>query len=224
MVWSHITVHSDPLNYSPNSRFWYGAIQQYTVQPADARSLTVTLTQSIGPLNCFSTPDTTHLTADFGMEPYSSTLSPLYSPRTPRSLTVTLMQSIGPLNRYSTPDTTHLTADFGMEPYSSTLRPLYSPRTPRSLTVTLTQSIGPLNRFSTPPRSSSWSCVLTYSVGNVMQISSPPVIPPETKQVTTTALHNLTHIYLVFQHLCRVNRIGNRTLQSLKKYEKEFTC
>uniref|UniRef100_A0A2M3ZP88 Putative secreted peptide n=1 Tax=Anopheles braziliensis TaxID=58242 RepID=A0A2M3ZP88_9DIPT len=30
------------------------------------------------------------------------------------------------------------------------------------------------------PFSSSWSCVFTYSVGKVMQISIPPVMPPAT--------------------------------------------
>ena len=37
-----------------------------------------------------------YLTADFGIEPYNSTLSPRYKPRTPYSLTVFVTQFTGP--------------------------------------------------------------------------------------------------------------------------------
>jgi hypothetical protein len=44
------------------------------------------------------------------------------------------------------------------------------------------QSTGPLYRLATPARSSSCNCVFTYSVGNVIHISNPPVIPPEKRK------------------------------------------
>jgi hypothetical protein len=78
----------------------------------------------------------------------------------------------------------YLTADFGMEPYIKTLRPLYNPNTPCLWTVFLTQSKMPEYCFAAVPAfSSSWSCVFTYSVGYVIHISMPPVIPPG-KEIT----------------------------------------
>jgi len=77
----------------------------------------------------------------------------------------------------------YLTALFGIDPYRSTLRPRYRPKKPRDRTVFFTQSITPLNCRASPRRldpSSNCNCVLTNSVGNVIQISIPPVIPPET--------------------------------------------
>jgi hypothetical protein len=73
----------------------------------------------------------------------------------------------------------YLTADFGIDPYTNTLRPLYNPNTPCLWTVFLTQSKMPEYCFAAVPAfSSSCSCVFTYSVGYVMHISIPPVIPP----------------------------------------------
>lgn len=66
---------------------------------------------------------------------------------------------------------------FGMDPYKSELKPRYKPKNPCSLTVTLTQSNGPLY-FGNSARESSCSCVFTYSVGKVQQISNPPAMPP----------------------------------------------
>ena len=43
--------------------------------------------------------------------------------------------------------------------------------------MTTAQLIGPLY-LGTAAFSSSWSCVLTYSVGKVIMISRPPEIPP----------------------------------------------
>lgn len=74
----------------------------------------------------------------------------------------------------------YLTADFGIEPYTRTLRPLYNPNTPCRWTVFLTQSKMPVYCFAAVPAfSSSCSCVFTYSVGYVIHISMPPVIPPD---------------------------------------------
>jgi hypothetical protein len=79
----------------------------------------------------------------------------------------------------------YLTADFGMEPYTKTLRPLYNPNTPCLWTVFLTQSQMPEYCLAVVPAfSSNWSCVFTYSVGYVIHISMPPVIPPG-KQIRT---------------------------------------
>jgi len=73
----------------------------------------------------------------------------------------------------------YLTADFGIEPYTRTLRPLYNPNTPCRWTVFLQQSTMPVYCFAAVPAfSSSCSCVFTYSVGYVIHISMPPVIPP----------------------------------------------
>ena len=71
----------------------------------------------------------------------------------------------------------HLTDAFGIEPYNSELRPLYRPKKPWLFTVFTAQSTGPLY-MGLAARSSSCTWVLTYSVGNVQQISSPPAIPP----------------------------------------------
>lgn len=75
----------------------------------------------------------------------------------------------------------YLTDAFGIEPYNSELRPLYSPKKPWPLTVFTAQSTGPLYT-GFEARSSSCTCVFTYSVGNVQQISSPPAIPPVHKR------------------------------------------
>ena len=69
----------------------------------------------------------------------------------------------------------NLTALFGIDPYNKTGNPLYKPVTPLLFTVCLAQSNIPLYF---PTFSSSCNCVLTYSVGYVIQISMPPVIPP----------------------------------------------
>lgn len=74
----------------------------------------------------------------------------------------------------------YLTADFGIDPYNKTLNPLYNPKNPCPLIVFLTQSAIPLYCLAPPAAlfSSNCNCVLTYSVGYVIQISIPPVIPP----------------------------------------------
>ena len=69
----------------------------------------------------------------------------------------------------------NLTALLGIDPYNKTGSPLYKPVTPLLFTVCLAQSNIPLYL---PTFSSSCNCVLTYSVGYVIQISMPPVIPP----------------------------------------------
>jgi hypothetical protein len=76
------------------------------------------------------------------------------------------------------------TALLGIDPYKSTLRPRYRPENPRVRTVFFTQSITPLYCRASPrllEPSSNCNCVLTNSVGNVIQISIPPVIPPRKK-------------------------------------------
>ena len=72
----------------------------------------------------------------------------------------------------------NLTADFGIEPYISTDRPRYKPNTPWLFTVFVTQSIIPVYCRPAPAFPSNCSWVFTYSVGYVMHISIPPVIPP----------------------------------------------
>lgn len=99
---------------------------------------------------------------------------------------------------------THLQADLGIEPYNRTERPRYRPKNPWVLTVFLTQSMIPLYLFAPPLFSSSCSCVLTYSVGKVMQISMPPVMPPgEAKRMFNSCFNDYKNNFLKTQpHHC----------------------
>lgn len=115
------------------------------------------------------------------MLPYNNTDRPLYNPKNPFVWTVFFTQSPIPLYFLAPPVIANEIDDqFVFHGFGAIIDHFYHSKAIEVPKRNKTPNWSLENSHS--PFSSNCNCVFTYSVGNVMQISIPPVIPPVNEQ------------------------------------------